>query len=444
MAETGNNSGSSKGGDGTSRNIRKLRSRYHINTNIDFRLSPTLKRVVFLLFAVLFIIVTVHQIYLRVKPQTQLNTQSAVIRRIYASTDVPAFVIRRETVLPASGGTTVVPCVENGAKVSIGDPVADIYVSESAASSAARLKTLDEQLEYYKGIEEVESANLMSDIEIYNSAILDSLIALKKNMLSGDLSELRSESYRFSESLTKRQIVVGKSVDVTAEIAALEAETEKIKSSSGIKSTITADRAGSFVNTVDGYEAAASYEDAKKITYDGVEALLNAQPVTSDMTKVGKIITSFVWYVVCIIPEKDAEKTALSEDMTVSVDGYGGGDMKLRVVAKNTNTNGYVTLVLMGNELNEELASLRKINIRIHTEDYTGYEIDKRALRTVDGDVGVYVQLGNVVRFKKVDIVYSDDSLVLSAKKEGANGYVTLYDEVIIEGTDLYDGKVID
>ena len=87
---------------------------------------------------------------------------------------------------------------------------------------------------------------------------------------------------------------------------------------------------------------------------------------------------------------------------------------------------------------------MRKINIKIHTEEYAGYEIDRKALRTVDGEVGVYVQLGNVVRFKKVDIVYSDDSLVLSKKKEGESGYVCLYDEVIIEGTDLYDGKIID
>lgn len=427
---------------GVIKDIKKDRKGLHIRTNIDFRLSPTAKRIVYIVLAVLFVTVAVNQIYLLIKPKTQLNTQSAVIRQIYTSVDVPAFAVRQESVIPESGGTTVVPRIENGGKVSIGDAVADIYVSESAASSAARLEPLESLLRYYKGIEEVESANLMSDIEIYNSAVLDSLISLKKNMLSGELSELRDESYRFSENLTKRQIVVGKTVDVTADMAAVEAEIEKIKASAGIKSSVTADKAGSFVNSIDGYETAASCEDVKKLTYDDVESLLLAKPVTTDYSRVGKLITSFVWYLVCNIPEHNAEKLTVGDSVTVDADGC-GEELKLKVAAKNSNTNGFVTLVLSSNELNEELATLRKTDIRIHTEDYTGYEIDKRAIRTVDGEVGVYVQLGNVVKFKKVDIVYSDDSLVLSAKKEGANGYVTLYDDVIIEGTDLYDEKII-
>ena len=439
MADSGKNPADKNGG-----NVKDFRRKHRINTNIDFRLSPTAKRIVYIFLAVLFITVFVHQLYLRVKPQTQLNTQSAVIRRIYASVDTQAFVVRQESVLPASGGATVVPCVENGGKVSIGDPVADIYASESAAAFASKLKSLEAQLEYYEGIKSVESANLVSDIEIYNSAVLDSLLSLKKSVLSGDLEALENESYSFSENLTKRQIVVGKDVDVSADIAAVTAQIEQINSASGIKSTVTADKSGNFVNTVDGYEGLGNFDEIKKITYDEVEQLLNAEPSSTGSSSVGKLITSFVWYAVCNVSEKDAAKLVVGDTVTVTADGYGDGDIKFKIYSKNENPNGFVTLVLSNNELNEELSLLRKINIKIHTEEYTGYEIDRKALRTVDGDVGVYVQLGNVVRFKKVEIVYADDSLVLSAKKEGANGYVSLYDEVIIEGTDLYDGKIID
>ena len=80
---------------------------------------------------------------------------------------------------------------------------------------------------------------------------------------------------------------------------------------------------------------------------------------------------------------------------------------------------------------------------KIHMNEFTGYEISAKALRTVDGEKGVFIQLANVVRFRKVDIVYSDDTVILSGKSS-KSGYVALYDEIIIEGTDLYDGKIID
>ncbi len=425
-------------------NIKDFRRKHRINTNIDFRLGPTARRFVYIFLAVLFITVIVHQIYLRVKPRAQLNTQSAVIRQIYTGVDTSAFVVRSETVLTASGGSAVVPCVENGGKVSIGDSVADVYASEEAAAAAAKLPSLEAQLEYYENIKGVESANLVSDIGIYNSAVLDSLLSIKKCVLSGELSELSDVGYKFSENLTKRQIIVGKSVDVSAESAAVEAQIEQIKNTTAVKSTVRADTSGNFVNTTDGYEGLGNYGEIKTITYDSVAELLDSQPSDAGASSVGKLITSFVWYAVCNVPDEDAAKLTVGNTVTVTVDGYGRSDIKFKLYAKNENSNGYTSLVFSNNEMNEELALLRKIKIKIHTEDYTGYEIDRRALRTVDGDVGVYVRLGNIVKFKKVEIVYSDDSLILTAKKEGSNGYVSLYDEVIIEGTDLYDGKVID
>ena len=58
-----------------------------------------------------------------------------------------------------------------------------------------------------------------------------------------------------------------------------------------------------------------------------------------------------------------------------------------------------------------------------------------------DGQTGVYINSGRVVRFRKIDIVYSTDDYVIS-KMSDEDGFLQLYDEVIIEGKDeLYDGK---
>ena len=55
---------------------------------------------------------------------------------------------------------------------------------------------------------------------------------------------------------------------------------------------------------------------------------------------------------------------------------------------------------------------------------------------------------GSEVQFKQIAIIYADDDYVLCNPdpEEGVlfNGVtVSLYDQVILEGDDLYDGKVI-
>ena len=70
----------------------------------------------------------------------------------------------------------------------------------------------------------------------------------------------------------------------------------------------------------------------------------------------------------------------------------------------------------------------------------------------VDGEKGVYVRRGNVARFRKLNIVYSDQTYVISATAsqdgepivDDPGNYLKQYDEVILEGKDLYDGKIID
>ena len=116
--------------------------------------------------------------------------------------------------------------------------------------------------------------------------------------------------------------------------------------------------------------------------------------------------------------------------------------------AKNNDGAGQTALVLSSDLMDAVLASFRKESVRIRLEEYTGYAVNKKAVRTVKNDagedeIGVFIQLGNIARFRRIEIVYSDDNIVLASNAEDKSGYLRLYDEIIIEGTDLYDGKII-
>ena len=64
--------------------------------------------------------------------------------------------------------------------------------------------------------------------------------------------------------------------------------------------------------------------------------------------------------------------------------------------------------------------------------------LQKTSLRLIDGELGVYIKYGNLVKFKKVDIIYETDDYILSSATEGSGSYLSLYDEIITSGKNLY------
>ena len=63
----------------------------------------------------------------------------------------------------------------------------------------------------------------------------------------------------------------------------------------------------------------------------------------------------------------------------------------------------------------------------------------------MDGQRGVYVKYGNLQRFLKITTLYENENYILvpADGAVGSNNEVRLYDEIIVEGTNLRDGRLI-
>ena len=92
--------------------------------------------------------------------------------------------------------------------------------------------------------------------------------------------------------------------------------------------------------------------------------------------------------------------------------------------------------------MNRDVANLRIEDIEIITDQYTGIRINNKAIREVDGEKGVYVLRGNIIQFKKINIISSSEEYSVVEKVDDSS-YIKQYDNVITEGVDLYDGKVV-
>ena len=91
------------------------------------------------------------------------------------------------------------------------------------------------------------------------------------------------------------------------------------------------------------------------------------------------------------------------------------------------------------------IAQGRCETVQVDLKTYEGIRIDKAALHIVNGQRGVYVKYGNLQRFLKITTLYENDSYILVPEdgKLGSANEVRLYDEIIVQGTNLQDGKLL-
>ena len=412
-------------------------------THIDFDpRSPLVRRILFAVLAVLVAVVLIYQIgHVGRSRRGKLPTQTALNRTITRSIDADGYVVREESPLSVDVAGTLVPRVENGSKVRAGDPVARIFSGETDAQLLLELDGVESQISYYETINELDSSNIYENKSAYNQNISNSLFSLQDCISGNQLSSLPECVQDLSVNVTKRQIAVGQTVNVSERLSALYARRDTLDASLSSAGSLIADRAGYYVDHVDGCENDADYSAVLNADPQTVASLLEAEP--HPPAGVGsKLITQFNWYMLCVVDSAEAALLSTGRKLNITFSGYSGGPIRMELVSVNEGADEKTALVFRCNLMNSEIASLRHEKVRICLEEYSGYAFDRSALRTVDNEVGVYVQLGNLVRFRKVEIAYSDDSIVLAAPKTDS-GYLRLYDEIITKGTDLYDGKII-
>ena len=106
---------------------------------------------------------------------------------------------------------------------------------------------------------------------------------------------------------------------------------------------------------------------------------------------------------------------------------------------------GLAKIVVECHTINADVLRLGQETAQIDLKTYEGIRIDKNALHIVDGQKGVYVKYGDLQRFRKITILYEDDTymLVPGDGAVGTDNEVRLYDEIIVEGSNLQDGGLI-
>ena len=93
--------------------------------------------------------------------------------------------------------------------------------------------------------------------------------------------------------------------------------------------------------------------------------------------------------------------------------------------------------------MSAELATIRSESVEIQLVEHTGIKVPKRAVVVKDETPGVFIRSGNVVSFRKIKQKYSQPADYVICEVVEEDGYLQMYDDIIVGGRDLYDGKII-
>ncbi len=375
------------------------------------------------------------------------KTSTAMITTVADTIDADMFIIRDEIVVEGSESGVVVPLAVNGERVGKGSEIAAVFSSETAAENYSLSTTLSKKLETYKKIDsQVRLANL--DLEKLSTDVYTDFYAMLDSVYSNDFSNITEDELSFSENLSRKNISLGYDVDCTSQIESLEAEIASL-SVSEPTSVISAESSGYFVSRPDGYENILTTADVDSLTEEKLVNALKAEKSEISDTAMGKIITGYEWYIATIVSSADMADVEAGKSMSLMLGDGENETVKAKLYSKNIIDDNRVILIFKTSYMNEELATLRKVNGKILVRNYKGIKIRKDAVRFIndeDGNQveGVYIVEGNVIKFNRIEEIYSNDSVVVaSTDKSGTAGWLSQYDEIVISGKELSNGKVI-
>lgn len=332
--------------------------------------------------------------------------------------------------------------VQDGERVTNGTVVAEVYTDDSQGLQRERLDRLERTITLL-----TKSQNSTgSDLSVLTNQTKQALYNLLDKINTAQYSGITDAEDTFLLAQNRLQVSTGQTAGFADTIAALQVEYDSIKAQLDALQTITATTNGYFSSTAASPAIAAdrqALDDADPATLQ--KMLADGFPAAAT-DRAGQITTGFSWkfYAVC-----DLDTAARFDNISsvkISVPGKQNTPLSATVeeVAPDKD-NGLAKIVLQCQTINAEVLSFGQETAQIDLKTYEGIRIDKEALHIVDGQRGVYVKYGNLQRFLKITTLYENDSYILIPEngKIGTDNEVRLYDEIIVQGTNLQDGKLL-
>ncbi|MCI6249129.1 hypothetical protein MR730_09580 [bacterium] len=368
------------------------------------------------------------------------RTETAIAYTMADSISLSGMAVFETVDVPGEGNLGYI--VADGERVSAGTVLAERYTDESQGVLRERLDRLDRTLELLS-----KSQNSTgSDLSMLTTQTRTALYNLLDQIDTASYSGIAQAEEDFLLAQNRLQISTGQADNFESVMATLQQEREEVAGQLGGLQTITAGTNGYFVSSVSANPISMDQETLDAMSSAELQSLLEQGGETSPAGLAGHIITGFSWrfYGVCSL--ETAGRLDGITRVNISVPGKENDPLPATVVeVTEDEETGTAKVVIECRSINANVLRFGIEEAQVDLTTYEGIRIDRRALHIKDGAKGVYVKYGDLQRFRRITILYEDENYIL-VPRDGALGTeneVRLYDEVIVEGTNLQDGKLL-
>lgn len=346
-----------------------------------------------------------------------------------------AFFFRDEIIITASGGSYDY-ALDDGARVAIGDKLATVYSSSNDTGFADQLAKLEAQLDSLTEI--YESGNLFDyDVSRLDVQINKTIYDILQRADLGSVREAQPFVHELAKLMNKRSILDGNAQVTLEQISSLRQHIARLQSGSNILSTIYSPESGFFTSQYDAFEGKLPVSAIADVTVNTLIEYLNMpQSVSIPSDYVGSVINGFEWTCAFLMPVDSSLKAG--NFLRLRFPDYSDDSIRVMITQVSPSQDGQVAVVVSStDEIGLHIGGHRQ-DVEIISSRYSGYYVDKNAIKFENGMTGVYVVKGKVLSFQPVTIVYSGkDYALISGTDIGES------DDVVIAGRNLYEGRVI-
>lgn len=332
--------------------------------------------------------------------------------------------------------------VQDGERVTGGTILAEQYSDSAQGILRERIDRLNRNIDLLGR----SQTAVASDLTLLKNQTGQALYNLLDCLDTAEYGSIAAAEDAYLLAQNRLQVSTGQTVDYAQTIRVLQAEHDEIAGKLSALPTVAAEQNGYFISAEAAPGIVPDEEQLSAATPAELAELLDAGFPAAAADRLGQIVKGFSWrfYAVC-----DSDTAALLVDLTsvkISVPGKQNAPLAAQILELTVDEeSGTAKLVLECQTINANVLSMGVENLQIDLYTYQGLRIDRSAMHIVDGARGVYVKYGNLQRFVKITVLYEDENYLLVPADGALNtdNEVRLYDEIIVEGSNLKDGKLL-
>jgi putative membrane fusion protein len=358
-----------------------------------------------------FLILIGIGVYFVIRELAPLGSSEGIVTMAATSysSQVDAVVVRDETVTSFEGSGQVVYVAAEGAQVTKGQEIADVYAAGYSEKEIQQLETVRQNIRaYHRSIlDNIVDAKL----EQLENAVQQKALEVKtliREKTRGSLSNLEKD---LQDAMQARQTYLNQNRRQDQKLTSLyEEETKRENAIASWRTAENAPVAGTVSFYLDGCERFLTPANLESMTVEDIQSVLAGRtPDTGTDTRLQKnifrIINPDKWYVVLL--SKDTSWNPVNGQMfTIQFDGFEGNAFTGKVV-RMLKASGQVMAQL---EMDTDIGPLLnkrygKAEIGINL---SGLSVPVKAITVVNGQQGVTVQDVPGGTFVAVEVLSSD------------------------------------